>query len=517
MTNRPRQIQIALLLFAFVLIIYLITAKGFSDVNDAEAYYLLTKAMVERGAVDVIPELTEPSKMLYFEGIDGKLYTHFGLGFSIFSAPLYIVGKGLAGLSQQISPRLAVAGSFFPRMMVTMGCALVAAGSVALLYVLLVWLGLSRRWAVITALLCAFATYMWPYSKIGFYDIHLTFFQMAAIVSAVNYRRNRKLLWCIVAGLALGWGIATRPTLILALLPLAVYMGWAGWQRKIGSSTGAVIKPLVAFAAGLLPWLFVVIWYNLQRTDVPLNFGYLAGSYMPTRSLLRFLTAIYGNTLSIGRGFFLYSPIAILMFWGLIPLWRRARAESLLLGAIILISGIYFSARLHWYDQWPWGPRLLLVLTPLLMVPVGFALPHLWNRRWARRAVIALMVISIVVQLLAIAVPYGTFLHHVVDVAGTWRVAIFNPRYFPIWGQMHTLLRVRFTNVSPETLQDSFISEAVKSALRHSLDFWFIYAYRLGLPARIWIPLLAVLLAGAVWTGQRVVQIIQQSAMDQQQ
>ncbi len=81
----------------------------------------LPSALVERGAVDVQPELTEASRLLYFRGPNSKLYTAFGIGFPIFAAPLYVVGRGLGNLAQSVSPRLAGLGPFLPRVMIALG------------------------------------------------------------------------------------------------------------------------------------------------------------------------------------------------------------------------------------------------------------------------------------------------------------------------------------------------------------------------------------------------------------
>ncbi len=219
-------------------------------------------------------------------------------------------------------------------------------------------------------------------------------------------------------------------------------------------------------------------------------------------------------TLSTGRGFFIYSPIALLMFWGIRPLWRQWRAESLLLWALLTLFGGFFCFRPGWYGIWPWGPRYLVILAPLAMIAVGFALQRLWSRSTARKLIIALIAVSILVQLLAIAVPYGTYLHWVEGVTGTWRTPIWNPRYFPVLGQIHTLRGLRFDHIPAGALQGHVVSNEVKSNLRHSLDFWFIYAYRLGVPAKLWAPLLLILIATtgiAAWRLWRLIHLGRQA------
>jgi len=324
------------------------------------------------------------------------------------------------------------------RYMWSLSGALVAAGTVAWLYLLLVLLDLPSRWAIATALLYAFGTYTWAYSKLGFYDIHLAFFQLLAIVAAIGYQASGKLFWCLLAGLMLGWGIATRPTLILALPPLAAYVAWAGakGQRVSRASSSmptlsaAALKPLLAFGLAMVPWLLIIIWYNLQRTGAPLGFGYPSYDHALAQGPAAFASAVFGLMLSTGRGFFLYSPVALLMFWGIKPLWAKRRVESILVWSIVAITGAFFCSRAAWYGQWPWGPRYLLVLTPLVMAAVGFALPDLWPRRGWRRLIIALIVISCLVQVLSVVVPYGTYIHHVEDVTifpHTWAASHFAP------------------------------------------------------------------------------------------
>lgn len=502
---------IAWTLFALTLLVYLVTAKGFSDLNDAEAYYLVTKSLVERGAVDVEPELTEPSSKLYFEGPDGELYVHFGIGFPLFSAPLYVLGRLGGWALEALSPCLAGVSDILPRVTVTLGCALVAAGSVALLYLLLLRLGLGLVWAVSTALMYAFTTYIWAYSKIGFYDIHLVFFELTALLAAVLYRQTGATGWCLLGGFALAWGMATRPTLGLALPILTIYLAWAGWRRwrdaalagardlpgtSRAAALGALLRPAVAFGLGMLPWLPIVLWYNSVRTGAPSDFGYPGGDFIPTRSVLRFLTAIYGNSVSPGRGFFFYSPTVLLMFWGIGPLWRRHRAESLVIWPLALLTAAFFCARPGWDTVWPWGPRYLLVLTPLVMLAVGFALPRLWGGRAGQALVLTLVALALVIQLLSIVVPFGTFLHYVRQMAGSPRVSALSLRYIPILGQVRTLERVRFDRVPLSALRGGYVEQDTKMNLRHTLDFWFVYAYRVGVPAGVWVPPLALLLVG---------------------
>ena len=493
--------------------VYLISAKGFGEITDVEAYYLITESIVERGWVDLPPGagLTENifDERWIIHADDGRIYSQYWLGYPIFQIPWYLAGKWAGQAVTRLRPELAALADFLPRVAINLAGSFITAATAGLLFLLLMTLGLPLPHSAATAVLYGVATYAWPYAKIGFYEHFMALTLVAALLLVVRFDRRKQSMWYILAfSFLLAWGTATRPTMALAWPPLLVYLYFV-LRRRFGPLSREWKQYLLTAGVvvlGMAPWLAVSLWYNALRSGVVTNPGY-SGGYIATTDPLGFLIAVFGNTFSTGRGFFIYSPIALLMFWGIRPLWRRWHAESLLIWALVALFGGFFCSRPGWYTIWPWGPRYLVILAPLAMIAVGFALQRLWSRSTPRKLIIALIAVSIVVQLLAIAVPYGTYLRHVEDVTGTWRTPIFNARYFPILGQLHTLRGVRFDHISAEALQGDVVTEEVKSNLRHSLDFWFIYAYRLGVPAKLWAPLLVILIAVtgiAAWRLWRV-------------
>jgi len=500
--------------------LYLITTKGFGEITDVEAYYVITESIVERGWVDLPPDagLTEKifDERWTIPGDDGRIYSQYWLGYPIFQIPWYLAGKWIGQAVTVLRPELAPIADFLPRVAINIASSFITAATASLLFLLLMTLGLPLSHSTAMALLYGTATYAWPYAKIGFYEHFMALTLVAGLLLVVRFDRGKQSMWYILAfSFLLAWGTATRPTMALAWPPILVYLCFA-LRCRFGPLTRQWQQYLLtagALVLGMAPWLAVSLWYNVVRTGAISHPGY-SGGYIPTTNPLTFLTAVFGNTFSTGRGFFIYSPIALLMFWGIRPLWRRWRAESLLIWALVVLFGGFFCSLPGWYTIWPWGSRYLVILTPLAMIPAGFALHRLWPHSTLRKLVIALIAVSIVVQFLAIVVPYGTYLHHVEDVTGTWRTPIFNPRYFPILGQIHTLRGVRFDHIPAQALQGGVVPEEVKSNLRHSLDFWFIYAYRLGVPAKLWAPLLVVLIVVtgiAAWRLWRVIQLGRQA------
>jgi len=417
----------------------------------------------------------------------------------------------------RLCPQLAPIADFLPRVAINLAGSFITAATAALLFLLLLALGLPLPYSAATALLYGVATYAWPYAKIGFYEHFMTLTLVAALLLVVRVDRRKQSLWYVLAfSFLLAWGTATRPTMVLAWPPILVYLYFA-LRRHTGPPSREWKQYLLTAGAiilGMAPWLAVSLWYNALRTGSVLNPGYSPNNYMPNCNPLHLAQPLCVLTFSTGRGFFVYSPIAMLIFWGIRPLGHKCPRESVLIYCLVVFFGGFFCMYPAWAGIWPWGPRYLVILAPLVMIPVGFALQRLWSQSTARKLIIVLIAVSILVQLLAIAVPYGTYLHWVEDVTGTWRTPIWNPRYFPILGQIHTLRRVRFDHIPAQTLQGDVITSEVKNNLRHSLDFWFIYAYRLGVPAKLWAPLLVILIAVtgiAAWRLWRIIQLGRQT------
>jgi len=490
----------AWLLLGLLSALYLLSGKGFSEILDAEGYYLITKAIVEEGQVGIKPELSsavlrgnEPTR-------DGRAFLHYGLGYPVVMVPFYVAGRAAGELAARVDPRFERFERFFPRAATGTALAFITALTAVALYYLLLQLGLTVHWAVVGALLFGLGTYAWPYSKIGFYEPFLSLCQMLALVWAVNYKVSLRAGWLVLAGFAAGWGIAAKPSLGLLLPPLVGYVWWAARGQDPAGRGRRVLVAAAGLAAGLLFWAGVMLWYNAARSGVVTDIGYGPGNYKPVIDIRHILTALYGNALSTGRGFFLYSPLTVLFVLGVGRMWRRNRAELAVMSALIVLNAGYFATRGNWATMRPWGPRYLVVLAPLLVALATVGIAWLWRRRAARWPIRAVVALSVCVQLLAIAMPFGTWLDRVKQETGTGFSAVLQPRYCPLWGQMVLLsgARLRPIEASGANIEHGEPTEQFKTELRQTPDFWFAYMYRLGLPP-------GLLLCGMAGLGALVV------------
>jgi hypothetical protein len=125
-----------------------------------------------------------------------------------------------------------------------------------------------------------------------------------------------------------------------------------------------------------------------------------------------------------------------------------------------------------------------------------------------------LVALGLAVQLVSIVVPYGTWLHKVHDVTYNSDAVVFNLKYWPLAGQIDTLRSVETTRLSlaGSGAEGGAASGEFKDHLRHSLDFWWFYAWRLGVPVRALVIPVAALLLLVAGTGVRLAREVRPEA-----
>src|SRR5262249_51167955 len=143
-------------------------------------------------------------------------------------------------------------------------------------------------------------------------------------------------------------------------------------------SDGRPLWRTPAGAAGVLGTaaaaLAVYGLYNLQRYGSPLETGYAASG---ANGLVvgNPLVGLYGLLFSSGRGVLWFAPpvlaaaLAWLRFLGRFP--NVAPALGALVGLWLLAHATVGSGDIPWDSGWGWGPRYLLPVLPLALLPLA--------------------------------------------------------------------------------------------------------------------------------------------------
>lgn len=280
------------------------------------------------------------------------------------------------------------------------------------LYIIALRLGYPVRTAWLGALIFGVATLALPYSRWLFREPLMALCGLWAFAAAVEVRRaltdQRRLMVAlvvlVVSTLAMiltkQVGILFVPGLFLCLMPPL-----HAFRRYL---------PILAILAGVIGLFLVVVAfinpdfgdgrYNLARWLDPANLG------------LNFIVeSLLGYQFSPSRSIWLYSPVLVLGFVGMITLLKRDETRWLVVGvfvSLVITSAAYGALRqgAYWSGGWNWGPRYMLPLVPLWMLLVLPIIDSVWKRRlWAKIALGMLVVISVGMQLLGMAIPYTDF------------------------------------------------------------------------------------------------------------
>jgi hypothetical protein len=431
---------------------------------------------VERGTFALGPDVPGTRAA---RGVDGRSYSPFGLGQSIFNVPFYIAGRGL---QRVLGLRLGKPDTV-PRAAVAMSSAVAAAGTVAVTFVLAWRITGDLAGAVMAAALLGFGTVLWPYSKFGFGAPLAAGLLMTAVERAWVAVREGRPVMLLASGAALGGALLTRHELALAAVPIGLWLAWElrGRERPL--------RQLSRFAAGTLPAGLVAVGYNLARFGQWFDTGYLRDESVgwlggvPTGG-------ITGLLFSPGASVFIYSPITIVGLVALARLGRRDRSTAALLAALFAMFLLFYGTIEAWSAGRSYGSRYLLPFVPFLCLPLA-ALPRRGWARWQKAVFSACCVASVVVQVPGVLVDYSK-----VRVDYARRVGPGGlPDWEYSWEGAGLVLNTRAAlNAVPKNVRLLAGLEA-RPSLRaaageadrdfaqqfaFSLDFWWLYLYFLG-------------------------------------
>ncbi len=187
--------------------------------------------------------------------------------------------------------------------------------------------------------------------------------------------------WWIVLGIFGGLSILVRWQLAVAIMPAWVLLAYHRQWRGLAFAT-------VSAGLTLLPLL--LIWQAMFGVPILVPFDAVSeGGFMQTGD---------NYALNVLEMLMSHSPIVLVSLIGLMFLWRKDRAWSLTLGAMIALQLIVNGAALDWNAGETYGMRRMSELYAVYVLLTCVTVAHLneWLRsnhpkfvRWGRIAIIA--------------------------------------------------------------------------------------------------------------------------------
>lgn len=488
----------ALYIFLALGCLYAATGRFFIDNIDGETMYLTTRAMAQ-GRLWVEPELT--TKLNLWPGRDGHLFSVHSVLSSVAALPFYYIGLGLTKLVPQL-PQPFVLRAFY-----LLGPMLYTAATAAWLLLLLCNMGFSLRRSAFVALAYALGTLALPYAKYPFSEPLSALLTLGATWFAWRtYKAGgadtpvcesggadtpvcpcRSAAWM---GLFLGLAFLARHANAIIVPFFLLFILLSARPRT------AALKPLIAacatFALGAAAWL----WFNYARFGNPFMTGSETADFLQMQKPNTLRAAAF-LLFSPGKGLFFYAPVMIMATIGFPYLYRRLPLFTLLIGTVTLAHLLFYASWPYYLGDWCWGPRFLVDILPLWIIPLA-ALP--FARRWLRRTTYALLAISIVIQLLAVCIFYTRYFDVVVAEHGHVNWSYQQPLRTPLLGALRTARELRWYRLDRAQITSaSRPGEGLKTEMRATLDLWPVYAWRFGMPWPIWLIWALQLALGALF------------------
>jgi hypothetical protein len=405
-------------LFLTLLVFYVALTRGHFWSTDEIAVFQQTRSLWEHGDLAIAPiNNTVP-------GRGGKTYAPYGAGQSILALPLY--GLGVAArytLPKSLNEVLAgpVIGDtrdlrwggeveiFFVNLF---NCAAIA-GLVAVFFAFQLRMGVEPGRALMASLLLGVTTHVAGFSTGFFQHGAEALFVLWTFYFLFRDSRNPSVRSRALAGAAAGLAILVRISTLAILPVLAAYLLWNAWKRN---PRGALRE----WAAFLIP---AALGMALQAAVNYAKFGAfsLQGSYA---RLVPFDTplgeSLYGFLFSPGESVFVFSPLLILSPWYFRSFARRYRNETIVILAMSFTYLLFYSKAYLWHGQWSFGPRYLVAIVPLLLLPLGAWLAEPGRGRWIAVGIAAALGLAVEILAVAINVSYVYYFEKYAD---------FGPRY----------------------------------------------------------------------------------------
>ncbi|MFB3895515.1 MAG: ArnT family glycosyltransferase [bacterium] len=379
---------------------------------DGSLMFNVTKSIVEDGSF----KSRVPG---YYRGDVYLAYSKYGLGFSVITVPFYLVTKCLANL---IEPQAIDIITRFAPMLANV---FITAVTCVVLFLFAFRLFRKRYIAFFIALLYGFATLAWPYSRYDFSEPLTGLCLLLAIYTLVLYQQTKKIFWLTLSSIAISYAIFTRIIELVIVLPWLLFLIWYLKKDRIPANLKLISSILVPFIITIL----LFFWYNYYRFGNILVTGYEEDIYRSRAFLNSFMIGIYGLLFSPGKGIFWYSPPILLSVFAYIFFWNQNRPLSLLCLVIILLHILIYSSWYAWEGGWCWGPRNLVPIIPILILPIGYLLK---KNKWVLYPAIGLLFCGIVIQFLGISYPFNIYIQSMIDRGVSFQDLLFNRSYNPI-------------------------------------------------------------------------------------
>ena len=418
-----------------VLLIYLYCAGGHLFSSDGDFRYRASRAILENGNV-----------IMYYLKDGTPIHCKYGLTHLLLAIPFHLAGKAFYNVIPQ--------GFDWATIFTTSLMQFVTVGAVAVIFLICLDLGYSRKVSVTTALVVAFGSIAWPYSKYFFTEPLTGALLLAAIWQLIRFRVGKppsSLAW---SGLSLGLSGLNSPQVFLLAVPvLGIYVLYLLYPRPGAAcqTWARGFNRLMYFCIPLALCLALNFGYNYLRYDSIFTTGYAGDRGFPSLIYdgspgwsLAWWVGLEGYLFSPGKSVFLYSPVLVLSVLAFNRFYKKHREPAVLLICIAVLWLAFYTKWWAWHGDSAWGPRYMVPITYIWFLPLAEALSWWGRRGWGFKVFVpGLIAFGLVVQFAGIAVAFGDYIAQEVNLENYAEQYLLHyvPHFSPILGHWEMVLK----------------------------------------------------------------------------
>jgi hypothetical protein len=418
-----------LLLFVFFHALYALTSSGNAfRVPDEFEVYFQVEHLVDSGDISVPQTLairtpvvrdgrTVGTEPIFFGkiGRDGRPYAPYGPLAAVLALPHHLLARAIAwvaGVPRSPLPD-GIVWVFLVGGLTMIATATAAALAVAGFHRAMLALGTPERTALVLSMLLGGATVLWPYGT-SFYSEawQAAAFAWAAALLLEGRRRSRlaetatgsrqaRLLVVLAALLLTVAGLTKVTSLIFA----SGFVVAALFDRSLSPRTR--VEAALALTLGIALAAGIHVSWNTYRFGRPFDFGYGWGDMIPQLPPREFLARDLPRGLAVlllspGKSIVLWAPVLLLAAARAKQFWRHETGAALGLAFSAVVGLIFFAAYLFPEGGYAHGPRNLVPILPLLLLPAGGP----GSGRWRTAPVATCAVVGMLMAVLATSVSF---------------------------------------------------------------------------------------------------------------
>jgi hypothetical protein len=347
---------------------------------DVFGYYLYLPAtfihhdpgLTDRSWIDAIIQKYQNTDFFYqaYPGIKHYWVIKYPLGLSLFYAPFFFLAHLLSGVLGYARDGFSIPYQFS----LSFGMLFYTVAGLNFFKKILLKFFNGYYTALIMILIVFGTNFFHLTADSGLMPHNILFMLVAMFVwFTLKWTEEPKIKYAVYLGLISGLIIITRPNEILCLLFLLVWIALS--FRSVKNKLYHVLYAVPAFLLCVLPQM---IYWKITSGD------FIFYSYQDPCQGFDFNEPYTLDFLfSFRKGWFVYTPLVMIMFSGMIFLFKKHKPLFYSVMAYFVIS-VYVASSWScwWYAGCCYSQRAVMSLYVVLALPLGFLLEWMFRQRW---------------------------------------------------------------------------------------------------------------------------------------